>query len=144
MLLTLILLQQLGNFFLALVAFILLAGALFWLLTKYSAAVSWSTPELLSLKPEPMDLKGLAEVMAKPVLTAAWYAWATDPANGVRKPAAYLRSMVRLGATPTPQGDADIELFASPVEEFARLEVKEMIGGYFRSVATTFAGGRTL
>ena len=42
------------------------------------------------------------------------------------------------------KGDADIELFASPVEEFARLEVKEIIGGYFRSVATTFAGGRTL
>lgn len=41
-LLTLILLQQLGNFFLALVAFILLAGALFWLLTKYSEAVKGS------------------------------------------------------------------------------------------------------
>lgn len=42
------------------------------------------------------------------------------------------------------KGDAEIELFDSPVEEFARLEVKEIIGGYFRSVATTFAGGRTL
>lgn len=42
------------------------------------------------------------------------------------------------------KGDAAIELFDSPVEEFARLEVKEIIGGYFRSVATTFAGGRTL
>ena len=50
-----------------------------------------------------MDLKGVAEVMTKPVLTAAWYAWATDPANGVRKPAAYLRSMVRKGYFPPPR-----------------------------------------
>ena len=49
---------------------------------------------------------------------------------------------VELG--PAWKGDAEIELFDSPVEEFARLEVKEIIGGYFRSVATTFAGGRTL
>jgi len=42
------------------------------------------------------------------------------------------------------RGDAEIELLPSPVEEVARLEVREVIGGYFRSVATTFAGGTTL
>ena len=41
-------------------------------------------------------------------------------------------------------GDAELELLPSPVEEVARLEVREIIGGYFRSVATTFAGGTTL
>ena len=42
------------------------------------------------------------------------------------------------------RGDAELELLPSPVEEVARLEVREIIGGYWRSVATTFAGGRTL
>ncbi len=41
-------------------------------------------------------------------------------------------------------GDAEIELLPSPVEEVARLEVREIIGGYWRSVGTTFAGGTTL
>jgi acetoacetate decarboxylase len=45
---------------------------------------------------------------------------------------------------PAWRGDADIELFPSPVEEVARLEVREVIGGYFRQVGTTFAGGTTL
>ncbi len=49
---------------------------------------------------------------------------------------------VELG--PAWRGEADIELFPSPVEEFARLEVREIIGGYFRQVGTTFAGGTTL
>jgi acetoacetate decarboxylase len=42
------------------------------------------------------------------------------------------------------RGDAEIELCPSPVEELARLEVREIIGGYWRSVGTTFAGGTTL
>jgi acetoacetate decarboxylase len=42
------------------------------------------------------------------------------------------------------RGDAEIELLPSPVEEIARLEVREIIGGYWRQVATTFAGGTTL
>ena len=49
---------------------------------------------------------------------------------------------VELGQT--WRGDAEQELLPSPVEEVARLEVREIIGGYWRSVATTFAGGRTL
>ena len=42
------------------------------------------------------------------------------------------------------RGDGEIELLPSPVEEVARLEVREVLGGYFRSVGTTFAGGTTL
>lgn len=42
------------------------------------------------------------------------------------------------------QGAAEIELLPSPVEELSRLEVREVIGGYFRSVGTTFAGGTTV
>lgn len=41
-------------------------------------------------------------------------------------------------------GEAELELLPSPVEEIARLEVREVLGGYWRSVATTFAGGTTL
>ena len=63
-----------------------------------------------------MDLKGLAEVMAKPELTAAWFAWATDPANGVRKPAAYLRSMVRKGYFPPPRPGDEPETPKSTVD----------------------------
>jgi len=49
---------------------------------------------------------------------------------------------VELG--PAWRGDATIELFGSPVEELTSLEVREVLGGYFRSVGTTFAGGETL
>lgn len=41
-------------------------------------------------------------------------------------------------------GTAEIELGESPVEELTRLAPIEMIGGYWRSVGTTFAGGTTL
>jgi hypothetical protein len=49
---------------------------------------------------------------------------------------------VELG--PAFAGDAEIELHDSPVEELTRLAPREMIGGYYRSVGTTFAGGQTL
>lgn len=42
------------------------------------------------------------------------------------------------------QGDAEIELRPGPSEEHTRLEVREVLGGYWRSVGTTFAGGTTL
>jgi acetoacetate decarboxylase len=42
------------------------------------------------------------------------------------------------------RGDAELELLASPEEELDRLTVREMIGGYWRSVGTTFAGGVTI
>ena len=41
-------------------------------------------------------------------------------------------------------GDAELELLPSPVEEISRLQVREVLGGYWRSVGTTFAGGTSL
>jgi acetoacetate decarboxylase len=41
-------------------------------------------------------------------------------------------------------GDAELELFDSPVEELVTIAPREIIGGYWRSVGTTFAGGETL
>jgi len=49
---------------------------------------------------------------------------------------------VELG--PVYGGSATLDLFDSPVEELSRLAPEEILGGYFRSVGTTFAGGRTL
>jgi hypothetical protein len=49
---------------------------------------------------------------------------------------------VELG--PAYRGQATIELFDAPTEELVSLAPREIIGGYFRSVGTTFAGGTTL
>lgn len=49
---------------------------------------------------------------------------------------------VELG--PVYAGTATLELFESPTEELTLLSPEEILGGYFRSVGTTFAGGRTL
>ncbi len=53
-------------------------------------------------------------------------------------------SGVNLDLGPVWTGDATLELFAAPTEELALLAPREIIGGYFRSVGTTFAGGTTL
>jgi acetoacetate decarboxylase len=45
---------------------------------------------------------------------------------------------------PAYGGSATLELFDSPSEELLSISPREIIGGYFRSVGTTFAGGRTL
>jgi acetoacetate decarboxylase len=42
------------------------------------------------------------------------------------------------------RGNASIELFDSPVEELTRLAPREMIGGYWREVATSWKAGTTL
>jgi acetoacetate decarboxylase len=47
-------------------------------------------------------------------------------------------------AGPAWRGDATLELFDSPTEELARLEVGEIIGGYYRQVGVTWDGGRVL
>src|SRR5580704_6715230 len=47
-------------------------------------------------------------------------------------------------AGPAWRGDATLELFDSPTEELARLEVGEVIGGYYRQVGVTWDGGRVL
>ena len=49
---------------------------------------------------------------------------------------------VELG--PAYAGEATLELFDSPTEELTLLTPREILGGYFRSVGTTFAGGTTL
>jgi acetoacetate decarboxylase len=41
-------------------------------------------------------------------------------------------------------GDAELELHPTPTDEVHLLAPREMIGGYWRSVGTTFAGGTTL
>lgn len=47
-------------------------------------------------------------------------------------------------AGPAWQGDVELRLFDSPTEELARLEIKEIIGGYYRQVGVVWDGGRTL
>jgi acetoacetate decarboxylase len=42
------------------------------------------------------------------------------------------------------EGTAELELYDSPVEELMTIAPLEVIGGYWRSVGTTFAGGETL
>jgi acetoacetate decarboxylase len=49
---------------------------------------------------------------------------------------------VELG--PAYAGEATLELFDSPTEELSLLAPREILGGYFRRVGTTFAGGTTL
>jgi acetoacetate decarboxylase len=49
---------------------------------------------------------------------------------------------VELGAAWS--GTAELELLDSPVEELATLAPRELLGGYWRSVGTTFGGGETL
>jgi acetoacetate decarboxylase len=41
-------------------------------------------------------------------------------------------------------GDVELRLFDSPTEELSRLEVHEIIGGYYRQVGVVWNGGRTL
>ncbi|MEV6306324.1 acetoacetate decarboxylase family protein [Actinoplanes sp. NPDC051861] len=42
------------------------------------------------------------------------------------------------------RGDVDLKLYESPTEELARLEVHEVIGGYYRQVGVVWNGGTTL
>jgi acetoacetate decarboxylase len=41
-------------------------------------------------------------------------------------------------------GDAELDIFDNPTEELARLAPTEIIGGYYRQVGTSMAGGTTL
>jgi hypothetical protein len=47
-------------------------------------------------------------------------------------------------AGPAWRGDVELRLFESPTEELARLEVQEVIGGYYRQVGVQWNGGSTL
>jgi len=51
---------------------------------------------------------------------------------------------VNVDLGPAYGGSATLELFDSPSEELASLAPIEILGGYFRSVGTTFNGGTTL
>lgn len=53
-------------------------------------------------------------------------------------------SGVNVGLGPAYSGGATLELFDSPSEELSSLAPLEILGGYFRSVGTTFNGGVTL
>lgn len=60
-----------------------------------------------------------------------------------------LNELIRSGsasfeAGPAWRGDAALELFESPAEELARLEINEIIGGYYRQVGVTWDGGTLL
>jgi hypothetical protein len=45
---------------------------------------------------------------------------------------------------PAWTGDVDLRLFESPTEELSRLEIDEIIGGYYRQVGVRWDGGRSL
>ncbi len=45
---------------------------------------------------------------------------------------------------PVYAGEAELQLFPSPTEEFDRLAPREIIGAYYRQVGATFAGGTTV
>jgi hypothetical protein len=45
---------------------------------------------------------------------------------------------------PAWRGEATLELFESPTEELDRLEVGEIIGGYYQQVGVTWNGGKVL
>jgi acetoacetate decarboxylase len=49
-----------------------------------------------------------------------------------------------VAAGPAWRGDADLRLFEAPTEELARLEIHEIIGGYYRQVGVVWNGGRSL
>ena len=60
-----------------------------------------------------------------------------------------LNELIRSGsasfeAGPAWRGDAALELFGSPSEELAQLEVNEIIGGYYRRAGVTWDGGTLL
>jgi len=70
------------------------------------------------------------------------------PGIGKGAPDAYAE-LIRSGAASFDggqawSGDVELRLFESPTEELARLEVHEIIGGYYRQVGVVWDGGSTL
>jgi hypothetical protein len=53
-------------------------------------------------------------------------------------------SGVNLDLGPAYAGSATLDVFDSPNEELSSLAPREILGGYFRSLGTTFNGGVTL
>lgn len=70
------------------------------------------------------------------------------PGIGRRAPDAYAE-LIESGASEFAggqswRGDVELELFPSPTEELADLNVEEIIGGYYRQVGVTWDGGNSL
>jgi len=80
---------------------------------KLTALRSALHAELKRLAPEAMSDAGIAECLHFPDLTAAWLTYVTNPANGVCRPAAYLRKQVRSGIFP-PVGPSERNRHAFP------------------------------
>ena len=76
----------------------------------------------------------------------AHHRWMPSVAKGAPDSLAELivSGSASLQAGPAWRGDAALELFESPTEELARLEVREIIGGYYRQVGVTWDGGQVL
>jgi hypothetical protein len=51
---------------------------------------------------------------------------------------------VNVDLGPAYGGSATLEFFDSPTEELLTITPREILGGYFRSVGSTFNGGTTL
>ena len=82
-------------------------------------------------------------VNAHPMLHHRWFPGIElDGRDSLAEVVTMSGTSVELG--PAYAGTATLELFDSPSEELLSITPREILGGYFRSVATTFAGGRTL
>jgi acetoacetate decarboxylase len=82
-------------------------------------------------------------VNAHPMLHHRWFPGIElDGRDSLAEVVTMSGTNVELG--PAFAGTATLELFDSPSEELLAITPREILGGYFRSVATTFAGGRTL
>jgi hypothetical protein len=53
-------------------------------------------------------------------------------------------SGINVDLGPALVGSATLDVFDSPSEELVSIAPREILGGYFRSVGTTFNGGTTL
>jgi acetoacetate decarboxylase len=86
---------------------------------------------------------GAGFVNALPMLHHRWFPRIESDGEDSLSEIVTMRGVdVELG--PAYRGQAELELFDSPVEELSRIAPREMIGGYWRSVGTTFGGGTTL
>lgn len=82
-------------------------------------------------------------VNARPMLHNRWFPAIEGDGTDSLDELVTMRG-VDVEVSPAWRGDAELELGESPTEELTRLEPLEMLGGYWRSVGTTFPGGITL
>ena len=82
-------------------------------------------------------------VNAYPMLHSRWMP-AIDPGAPASLDELVTMRSVDVDLGPVYAGDADVRLFEAPGEELAALAPRETIGGYWRQVGATFAGGERL